>query len=114
MEGLIPVGGSQRRAASMRRLFQVSDGGQLQCGSKIFSFCSKLREKQNGRGIPPPNDVKQTGLSLPEQQRRVKLVALESANLPESLHPESADYYNTPTDKTFHIHMDIRGNGLFI
>lgn len=54
--------GSQRRAASMRSLFQVSDGGRLRCDSKIFSFCSKLRDKQNGRGnISPQNDVKQTG-----------------------------------------------------
>lgn len=93
----------------------MSDGGRLQCGSKIFSFCSKLRVKQNGRGnISPQSDVKQTGLSPPGQQRRVKLVALESANLPETLHPESADYNNTPTDKTLHIHTDIRGNGLFM
>lgn len=92
----------------------MSDGGRLRCHSKIFSFCSKLREKQNGRGnISPQNDVKQT-LSPTEQQRRVKLVALESTNLPESLHPESADYNNTPTDKTFHIHADIRGNGLLM
>lgn len=111
MEGLIPVG----EPASMRRLFQVSDGGRLRFDSKMFSFCSKLRGKQNGRGIiSPQNDVKPTGLSPTEQQRRVKLVALESANLPESLHPESADYNNTPTDKTLHIHADIRGNGLFV
>lgn len=54
----------------MRRLFQVSDGGPLRCDSKIFSFCSKLIEKQNGRGnTSPQNDVKQTGLRAAETSK---------------------------------------------